>query len=554
MIKYDAREVLVDEFDYIIIGAGSSGCVLADRLSADGTASVLILEDGTDNHTELVNMPRAFMLMWGNPKHFWSFPVKPQQGRPTDEVWHYGRGLGGSSSTNGTWYMRGEPADYDAWHDLGLSEWSWRAVERCYREMENYRAADAHPSRGCKGPLQISKLPFRSRFLSAAICAAEAMGVPFLSDINTPGQTGIGYSQASVDRRGRRASAYRMFLKPAMARANLTVMTGALAERIEMTGKRASSVRFLLDGAVRQVAARREVIVCAGVLQSPKLLQLSGIGPADVLQQAGVPVIVNAPAVGRNLVDHVTFSMSFRMKGYKGVNHEFGGWRMPRHVAQYYAFRTGMMAYTCPEVTAMFAMETDKHWPDVQIGIGPFSMRSSEEMKADPGRGALEAEPGYTLNGYYLRPKGRGSVAIQSADIADPVLIDANWWSDADDVRGLVRMVRLMRSYAAQPALAPYTVSEVTPGAQFESDDEIAGALEWLAGPGLHATGTCRMGATEDSVLDSRLRVRGVEGLRVVDCSAMPTPPSGNTNAPAMMLGYRAAELIIEDARRAAGA
>ncbi|MDE2442709.1 MAG: GMC family oxidoreductase N-terminal domain-containing protein, partial [Betaproteobacteria bacterium] len=376
---------------------------------------------------------------------------------------------------------------------------------------------------------------------------AAQMGLPFLGDINTPGTKGIGYSQASVDRRGRRASAYRMFLKPAMKRDNLTVLTGALVERVNLSGKRATGVRYRHAGVEKEANARREVILCAGVLQSPKLLQLSGIGPAEVLTRAGIPVAIDAPQVGRNLVDHVTFSLSFRMKGYQGFNREFSGWRMLRHVIQYYTVRTGLMAFTCPELTAMFAMNTESHWPNVQIGIGPFSMRSNEEMKADPGRGALESRPGYTLNGYYLRPNTQGSVAILSADIADPVQVDANWWSDDGDRQGLIAMVRLMREYATQPALAPYTVREVTPGAQFETDDEIARALEWLAGPGLHATGTCKMGATDEAVLDSRLRVRGAEGLRVVDCSAMPTPPSGNTNAPAMMLGYRAAELIIED-------
>ncbi len=263
-----------------------------------------------------------------------------------------------------------------------------------------------------------------------------------------------------------------------------------------------------------------------------------------------MPLILDMPAFGHNLADHVTFSISFRMKGHHGANREFSGWRLLRHVAQYYAFRSGLMAYTCPELTAMISMDSEARWPDVQIGISPFSMRSSEEMKANPGRAALEAQPSYTLNGYYLRSRSRGSVEIQSGDIAQPILIDANWWSDPADQQALIRMFRRMRHYAAQPALKPHTVQEVTPGAQFESDEQIARVLEWLAGPGLHAIGTCRMGGPDDSVLDSRRRVHGIRGLRVADCSAMPTLPSGNTNAPAMMLGYRAAESIIEDRQR----
>ncbi|WP_224008961.1 MULTISPECIES: GMC family oxidoreductase [Paraburkholderia] len=538
------------EFDYVIVGAGSSGSVLADRLSRDGKSRVLLLEAGGDNESELVRMPRAFMKMWGNPQYFWQFPVKAQKDRPANETWVYGRGLGGSSSTNGTWYLRGMPADYDAWHAMGLREWSWSEVERCFGEMENYRYRHGHRSRGRNGPLQVTELPFRSPVIDAAREAGRQMGLPVLDDINTPNTQGIGYTQATVDRRGRRASAYRAFLKPAMRRRNLTVITGALAERIVFEGTRATGVRYRVGETAGFARARREVILCAGVLQSPKLLQISGVGPADVLAKAGVDVVKDLPAVGRNLVDHAMFSISFRMRNDPGFNREFHGWRLMRHVLQYYTTRTGLMAYTSPELTALVSMRSEPHWPDVQFGVGPFSMRSSEEIKADPGRGALEDQPGITLNGYYLRPKSRGSVAIQSADIAQPVLVDANWWGDPEDRKLLIDMLRLMRKFAAQSALAPYIVREVTPGPQYQSDDEIFQALQWLVSPGVHATGTCRMGAPEDSVLDSRLRVHGVDGLRVVDCSSMPTPPSGNTNGPAMMLGYRAAELILEDRDR----
>lgn len=536
------------QFDYIIVGAGSAGAVLADRLSADGKSTVLLLEAGGTNETELVRMPRAFLKMWGSPVHFWSFPVKAQAGRPEGETWFYGRGLGGSSSTNGTWYLRGMPADYDGWAAMGLDGWSWAEVMRCYGEMENYRYPHAHPSRGRNGPLQITELPFRSRFLDAVKAAAVQFGVPVLPDINTPNTQGIGYTQATVDRRGRRASSYRAFLKPAMRRPNLTVQTGALVERVLIDGDRAKGVRYRCNDDVIEAAARHDVILSAGVLQSPKLLQVSGIGPADVLAAAGVQVVKALPAVGRNFADHVMMSLSFRMKNYRGFNHQFSGWRAALHVLRYYLTRTGLMAYTSPELTALLSLEAPAHWPEVQIGFGPFSMRSSAEIKADPGRGALESQPGYTLNGYYLRPKTRGSVAITSGAIADPVTVDANWWGDPDDRRILIKMVRMFRKFAAQPALAPFTVQEVAPGVQYETDEDIGQALEWLVSPGVHGTGTCRMGTSpEDSVVDARLRVHGLRGLRVVDCSVMPAPPSGNTNGPAMMVGWRAAELILED-------
>ena len=272
------------QFDYIIIGAGSSGCVLADRLSADGCTTLLLLKAGSDNETKRVNMPRALMKIWDGPRYFWQFPVKAQDRRPAGETWFYGRGLGGSSFTNGTRYMRGEPADYDAWHALGLAEWSWAVVERCYRKMECYEATDAYDGRGRHGSLQVRKLPFRSHFFGTAIQAADQMGLLFLPDINTRNRQGIGYSQASVDQRGRRASACRMFLKPAMSRPNLKVVTGALVERVELNEKRARVVRFRVDDQLEIATCNHEVILSTGALQSPKLPRLSGIDPAAVLQ------------------------------------------------------------------------------------------------------------------------------------------------------------------------------------------------------------------------------------------------------------------------------
>jgi choline dehydrogenase len=534
-------------FDYIIVGAGSSGCVLADRLSADGKSQVLLIEAGGRNDTELVNMPRAFMKMWGRPQYFWTFPVREQPGRPKGETWFYGRGLGGSSSTNGTWYLRGMPADYDAWRDMGLAEWSWDEIARCFGEMESYRYDHAAPSRGRKGPLQITEAPFRSDIISAIIEAGVEMGLPRLADINTPGTDGIGYTQSTVDRRGRRASAYRAFLKRAMRRSNLTVMTDTLVEQVAIDGMRATGVTCRTATGAIAIGARREVILSAGVLQSPKLLQLSGLGPAEVLRAAGVAVVADLPQVGRNLVDHAMFSLSYRLKKGHGFNREFHGWRLMRHVIEYYLTRRGMMAFTSPEITALMALESDRSWPDVQFGIGPFSMRSSEEIKADPGRGALEDKPGVTFNGFYLRPRGRGSVAITSGDIADPIGVDANWWSDPEDKRVMIGIVRLMRRFARQPALAGFLGDEVSPGVQHESDEELGEVLEWLMSPGVHGTGTCRMGRPGEGVLDSRLRVHGVKGLRVVDCAAMPTAMSANTNGPAMVLGWRAAELILQD-------
>jgi choline dehydrogenase len=540
------------QFDYIIVGAGSSGCALAERLSADGKSSVLLIEAGGRNETELVDMPRAFMKMFGNPTHFWHFPIKAQAGRPEGEVWPYGRGMGGSSSTNGTWYLRGMPADYDAWAGGDSPEWRWSEVQRCFQDMESYRADGADPSRGRDGPLQVTQLPYRSPAISAAIDAGVEMGFPRLADINTPGTTGIGYTQATVTRRGRRASSYRAFVKPVLGRANLSLLTDTLVERVEIRDRRAVGVRVRSgDGQSSFIAASREVILSAGALQSPKLLQLSGVGPAEVLQRAGVPVIYALEQVGRNLADHAMFSISYRLLNEAGANREFSGWRLWSHVLRYYLTGgKGMMAYTSPEVTALLAMQGPRDWPDVQFGIGPFSMRSSAEIKADPGRGALEDKPGITVNAISLRPWSRGRVSIQSADVADPIEVDANWWGDPRDKAFMIEMVRLVRRFMRQPALARFVGEEVTPGAKFETDAEIAEVLEWLTSPGLHATGTCRIGSEADGVTDARLRVHGIDGLRVADCSVMPFTPAANTNGPAMMVGWRLGELMLEDRDR----
>jgi len=537
-------------FDYIIVGAGSSGCVLAERLSADGKSEVLLIEAGGRNDTELVNMPRAFMKMFGNPTHFWHFPVKEQIGRPAGEVWPYGRGLGGSSSTNGTWYLRGMPADYDGWAATGNGEWAWSEIERCFMQMESYQAPGAHPSRGREGPLQVTQLPYRSPAIAAAVEAGVELGLPRLDDINTPATLGIGYTQATVTRRGRRASSYQAFLKPAMRRPNLTVMTDTMVERVELDGVRATGVIVRTPQGPSKIGAAREVILSAGALQSPKLLQLSGIGAAETLTRAGVAVRCDLPNVGRNLADHAMFSISYRLMNDPGFNREFSGWRLAAHVIRYYLTRKGVMAYTSPEVTALLSLQGRADWPDVQFGVGPFSMRSSEEIKADPGRGALEEEPGITVNAIALRPKSRGSVAIRSADVGDMLDIDANWWGDPADKAFMIEMVRLVRRYMRQPALAHFVGEEVVPGSGVETDEAISEALEWLTSPGVHATGTCRMGRAGDSVVDSKLRVHGIDGLRVVDCSIMPLPPAGNTNGPAMVIGWRAAELILEDRDR----
>lgn len=536
------------EFDYIIVGAGSAGCVLADRLSADGKSSVLLIETGSGNGHPFLQMPRGFAKMWLDPRFFHVFPVKQAPFRPADEAWAYGKGLGGSSAVNGTWYYRGQPKDYDSWADFDEGLWGWHQIERCYREMEDYREPGADPSRGQGGPLQVTAIHSDTALTAAIFAAGREMGVPTLTDVNTPGVEGMGPTQMTVDRDRRRVSSYTAFVRPNRHRPNLTIRTHCLVERVLFEGNRATGVLCSQDGTCTHLTARREVILSAGVLQSPKLLQLSGIGPRGLLERLGIPVLVANEAVGRNMVEHMMLGLSYRLKQGHGLNREFRGWRLYANAIKYFLLRRGVMSYGLPEVCGMVASTPDlADWPDFQISVSPYSYAMSKDDKPELGRGLPESVPGLTVSGFCLRPHSRGSVEIQSTDAADLPLIDPNWFGEPTDRAMLTQMVRLLRRFMAQPALAEFVGEETVPGPECQSDEDIAEASNWLLSTGLHGTATCRMGHRSDAVVDARLRVHDVEGLRVVDCSAIPTAISGNTNGPCMAFAWRAAELILED-------
>ena len=536
-------------YDFIIVGAGSSGSVLADRLSRDGKFSVLVIEAGGKNDSLFHRIPRGMLKLWQDPRFFWSFPVKDNPKRPAGETWFYGKGLGGSSSVNGTWYFRGQPKDYDQWNERSQGLWNWREIERCYRAFEDYAEDGASDSRGKGGPVQITQIKDHSVFTQAVLDAGAQLGLPVLTDINQPGTTGIGQTQMTVDRRGERVSGYSAFLARAMKRSNVTVLCHMHVKRVVIEGGCATGVICDAgDGKEQIYRADREVIVSAGVMQSPKLLQLSGIGPAALLQRHGIAVSVANDHVGRHLSEHMMMALSYRLKRVSGHNREFKGMRLILNTLRYFIKRTGPMSYTLPETSAMASSTQENDWPDIQIGVSPYSMVTSSSDKPEAGRGETENEPGVTIAGFYLRPHSEGTVKIASADPAVAPLVDANWFGDSRDQDAARRLFDMLRRFMAQPALASFVGAETVPGAQTQTDDEIERAICWLLSPGLHGTGTCRMGNAHDSVVDGRLRVHGVANLRVVDCSAMPTTVSGNTNGPAMALAWRAAELIAEDA------
>jgi choline dehydrogenase-like flavoprotein len=534
------------EFDVIIVGAGSAGCVLANRLSERSSRRVLLLEAGPEDGHPYVAIPKGIAKLRLHPTLSWRFPVEPSLGRSTGEVWPRGRMIGGTSSLNGMFYVRGQPRDYDDWERLGNDGWGWKHIAPCFRQIEDH-ALGASELRGVGGPLHVS-LPYEPSAIDEAFIEAGVQaGLPRRADLNGIDQLGIGYYPITTWR-GRRWSAADAFLKPVRGRSNLTVMANVLVDRVLFEGKRAVGVACRVDGRIAQFRARGETILCAGAIKSPHILQLSGVGPADVLRRAGIEVVLDSPGVGANLQEHFSMTLIYALLGIPGENREYRGVRLMGNVVRYYLSHKGPLARSLAAVGGFAASGTEGLRPDIQFTLAPLSWDTSNANNV-VSRVKTGKQPGLTCYAWLLHPQSRGRITLRSANPDDPPVIEPNWLGTAADQNAAIRLVRVMRNLVSQTALRSYVGKEITPGEDVREDEAILASYVRYGSTANHAVGTCSMGSAFGSVLDSHLRVRGVTNLRVVDCSAIPLAPSGNTNAPAMVLAWRAAQIMDSEER-----
>jgi choline dehydrogenase-like flavoprotein len=542
-----------ERWDVIIAGGGSAGCTLASRLSADPRLNVLLIEAGMMDDDPLIHMPKGMSRLLSDPRHTYFYSTEWQTNAPVPkpEILLRGRGLGGSGNVNGIVYHRGQIEDYDEWAALGLPAWGWKEMLPCFLSIEdNVMPPTEWRGRGGAIPLRITlKLP---RLAEALINTAAELGLPRKEEPNLPTQLGIGPVAENIDERSRRVSAARAFLTPEVRRRpNLRIMVNTRVDRILFAGRRAVGIVCTQNATTQEYRANREIVVSMGTLESPRLLQISGVGPARYLGTLGVPVVIDCPGVGSNYRDHFCHLSQWRLRDQRdSENREYAGWRLGLNVLRYYAFRSGPMSTgSCQMSIFPEVLRGKTGRADAEFVYAPYS------MAARPGRDdeiMMEHEPGCHFNGFPLRGTSEGTVMARSADPAAPPLIRPNYLATDYDRAVTIGLVRFIKSLMTHAQMQPYVTGEIGESAKIASDDEIIDYVRRFGSSGYHSIGTCKMGPDGDvnAVLDQRLRVRGVDGLRVCDCSVMPTQVSANTNGPVMAIAWKCADMIREDLAR----